>query len=224
MKKLFVIIILFASIILVGCAKTDLTLDIDKDGNTKMSMKFISKQSGSLSQDELLEIKEKYGADNIKKISEGDYNGYIISKSLGNIKDEVIYNNAKKNNLIKLKKNKSFLYTTYDVNFNIKDEIKNNMSKEDSMMMNLIGNTATLNFHIISPLKFIDSNATSSSKNQDGRITYNWEYSLCSVKNIHIKFKIMNYINVAFVIIIILILLAIIYKYRKKKKRNIYTY
>ncbi|MBC6696097.1 hypothetical protein H9L25_04850 [Terrisporobacter mayombei] len=224
MKKLFVIIILFASIILVGCAKTDLTLDIDKDGNTKMSMKFISKQSGSLSQDELLEIKEKYGADNIKKISEGDYNGYIISKSLGNIKDEVIYNNAKKNNLIKLKKNKSFLYTTYDVNFNIKDEIKNNMSKEDSMMMNLIGNTATLNFHIISPLKFIDSNATSSSKNQDGRITYNWEYSLYSVKNIHIKFKIMNYINVAFVIIIILILLAIIYKYRKKKKRNIYTY
>ncbi len=224
MKKLFVIIILFASIILVGCAKTDLTLDIDKDGNTKMSMKFISKQSGSLSQDELLEIKEKYGADNIKKISEGDYNGYIISKSLGNIKDEVIYNNSKKNNLIKLKKNKSFLYTTYDVNFNIKDEIKNNMSKEDSMMMNLIGNTATLNFHIISPLKFIDSNATSSSKNQDGRITYNWEYSLYSVKNIHIKFKIMNYINVAFVIIIILILLAIIYKYRKKKKRNIYTY
>ena len=98
------------------------------------------------------------------------------------------------------------------------------MSKEDSMMMNLIGNTATLNFHIISPLKFIDSNATSSSKNQDGRITYNWEYSLYSVKNIHIKFKIMNYINVAFVIIIILILLAIIYKYRKKKKRNIYTY
>lgn len=224
MKKLFVIIILFASIILVGCAKTDLTLDIDKDGNTKMSMKFISKQSGSLSQDELLEIKEKYGADNIKKISEGDYNGYIISKSLGNIKDEVIYNNSKKNNLIKLKKNKSFLYTTYDVNFNIKDEIKNNMSKEDSMMMNLIGNTATLNFHIISPLKFIDSNATSSSNNQDGRITYNWEYSLYSVKNIHIKFKIMNYINVAFVIIIILILLAIIYKYRKKKKRNIYTY
>lgn len=224
MKKLVVTIILFASIILVGCAKTDLTLDIDKDGNTKMSMKFISKQSGSLSQDELLEIKEKYGADNIKKINEGDYNGYIISKSLGNIKDEVIYNNSKKNNLIKLKKNKSFLYTTYDVNFNIKDEIKNNMSQKDSMMMNIIGNTATLNFHIISPLKFVDSNATSSSKNQDGRITYNWEYSLYSVKNIHIKFKIMNYINVAFVIIIILILLGIIYKYRKKKKRNIYTY
>ena len=79
-----------------------------------------------------------------------------------------------------------------------------------------------MNFHVVTPFKFLESNATDISKNNDGRIEYSWNYTLTNLENIHIKFKAPNIINICIIggLIVFLIIIGIFIFIRKRKMNN----
>lgn len=224
MKKLIALITIFISIfVLTGCVNTDITLDIDKKGNISASAQILSSDYLMKGIDET-KLKESYS--NVEKITEPGKTGYKITENLGNIKDIKIDNNkdlSKYADLIKINQEDKFLYNIYDVNIRLKDYMQKNMSSEEVGILSLLGSGFDLNFHLNTPLKLIESNATSNSE-EDGIHTYNWDFNLGNVDNIHAKVKIPNIKNIAMLVFAIIVLIGIIVfiiKKEKRKKNNI---
>ncbi|WP_195937820.1 hypothetical protein [Romboutsia sp. 1001713B170131_170501_G6] len=224
MKKLTALITIFISIfVLTGCVNTDITLDIDKKGNISASAQILSSDYLMKGIDET-KLKESYS--NVEKITGPGKTGYKITENLGNIKDIKIDNNkdlSKYADLIKINQEDKFLYNIYDVNIRIKDYMQKNMSSEEVGILSLLGSGFDLNFHLNTPLKLIESNATSNSE-ENGIHTYNWDFNLGNVDNIHAKVKIPNIKNIAMLVFAIIVLIGIIVfiiKKEKRKKNNI---
>lgn len=220
MKKLIALITIFISIfVLTGCVNTDITLDIDKKGNISASAQILSSDYLMKGIDET-KLKESYS--NVEKITEPGKTGYKITENLGNIKDIKIDNNkdlSKYADLIKINQEDKFLYNIYDVNIRLKDYMQKNMSSEEVGILSLLGSGFDLNFQLNTPLKLIESNATSNSE-EDGIHTYNWDFNLGNVDNIHAKVKIPNIKNIAMLVFAIIVLIGIIVFIIKKRKKN----
>lgn len=220
MKKLIALITIFISIfVLTGCVNTDITLDIDKKGNISASAQILSSDYLMKGIDET-KLKESYS--NVEKITEPGKTGYKITENLGNIKDIKIDNNkdlSKYADLIKINQEDKFLYNIYDVNIMLKDYMQKNMSSEEVGILSLLGSGFDLNFQLNTPLKLIESNATSNSE-EDGIHTYNWDFNLGNVDNIHAKVKIPNIKNIAMLVFAIIVLIGIIVFIIKKRKKN----
>lgn len=221
MKKILISICMIISVgILTGCINSDITLNIDKKGNASITAQILSSDylmNGINEQ----ELKSNY--DNVEKITEPGKTGYKITENLGNI------SNLKQNNsegkkkfadLVSVKKEDSFLSSTYDINIELKDYISENMSDEEMGMLSLFGSGFDLNFNLNTPIELAESNANSNSK-KDGIYTYNWNLNLSNLENIHVKAKIPNVQNIIIVsalgIILILGLAVFILKKRKNK-------
>ncbi|MEG2848508.1 MAG: hypothetical protein RR904_07100 [Bacilli bacterium] len=222
MRKLFMsITIIMTVLILTGCVNSDISLNIDKKGNASLSAQILSSDylmNGINEQD----LKSNY--DNVEKITEPGKSGYKITEKLGNIKDLNLKDNkglSQYSDIVNIKKEETFFYTTYDVNIKLKDYMQKNISNEEMGVLNLLGSNFDLNFHFNAPMKLIESNASSSSE-KDGIYTYNWDFNLGNIENIQASAKIPNIKNiliVAAISLVVIIGLAIfIIKKRKNKK------
>lgn len=200
MKKLLAILLVCFSILLVGCVNTDITLDIDKKGNMTMAMKLLTNNyvAENITQEDLQKVKEEYKADSIEKINEDNQSGYLLNKDLGNIKDLVSRGNKdiKDSKFINISEEKSLIYNTYDVTLNMKEPLIGQMTEEDLSILSFIGNSASMNLHMTTPFKLVESNATSTFEEKDGRTTYSWDYTLNTLDNIHVKFNVPNFSNI----------------------------
>lgn len=223
MKKIFTPIIIFISvIILTGCVDSDITLNIDKKGNAKLSTQIMGSDylMGDINEQQL---KEKY--DNVEKITEPGKTGYKITENLGNLANLNIKNNkdlSQYSDIIDIKKDQKFFYNIYNVDIKLKDYMQNNMSNEEMGMLSLFGSNFDLGFHLNTPLELISSNATSSSQN-DGVYTYNWDLNLGSLDNIQASVKVPNITNILIVagISLILILGLAVFIIKKRKNKDI---
>ena len=226
MKNILTLLIICVSTILVGCVNVDFTLDIDKIGNETISVKLLTNDylGNNIIQEDLLKIKEKYHVDTIEKVSEDSQSGYLITKKLGNIKDGNLLDNEDilDNKFMNISEEKGLIFNTYDMTIKVNDVIFGNMTQKDLNMINFIGKSANMNFHVVTPFKFLESNATDISKNNDGRIEYSWNYTLTNLENIHIKFKAPNIINICIIggLIVFLIIIGIFIFIRKRKMNN----
>ena len=224
MKKILILLFICFATVLVGCVNTDLTLDIDKSGNANMFMKLLTNEylANKITEEDLENIKKEYKIDSIKKISEDNESGYLLTKKLGNIalgitkEDEVVPNNQ----FIDIEENKGLIFNTYDVNLKLKDAMLGNLSDKDLAMFNLIGDVASMNFHVTSPFKLLQSNATSTVKENDGRTTYNWNYNLNTLENIKIKFRVPNIKNIIIIggVVLVLFIISIVFIIKRKHK------
>ena len=200
MKKLLAILLVCFSILLVGCVNTDITLDIDKKGNMTMAMKLLTNNyvTENITQEDLQKVKEEYKADSIEKINEDNQSGYLLNKDLGNIKDLVSRGNKdiKDSKFINISEEKSLIYNTYDVTLNMKEALIGEMTEEDLSILSFIGNSTSMNLHMTTPFKLVESNATSTFVEKDGRTTYSWDYTLNTLDNIHVKFNVPNFSNI----------------------------
>lgn len=204
MKKLLVLLIICFSTLLIGCVNTDLTLKIDKKGNMTMAMKLLTTNyiATNMTEDYLQNAKEEYEVDSVEKINENNQSGYLLKKDLGNIRDIMYSENKdiKDNKFIDISEEKSFIYNTYDVTLNIKEVILGKMTEKDMSMLSLIGDSASINLHMTTPFKLLDSNSTSIVEEKDGRTSYTWNYTLNTLDSIHIKFKVPNFVNIIMII------------------------
>lgn len=225
MKKVLTLLLVCINIILAGCVNADLTVDIDARGNMNMLMKVLANDNlaNRITYKDLKNIKKEYKIDSLEKISENNQSGYLMTKQLGNIKDRISKTNQdiKNNRMINIIENKGFVFNTYDITLKLKDLINGDVSKEKLSMINLIGNSANMSFHIKSPFKLLDSNATSIQKEEDGRTTYTWSYTLKTLDNINIKFKVPNFTNISIImgVIILIIISCFIFIIRKNKHK-----
>lgn len=223
MKKIFIPIIIFISvIILTGCVDSDITLNIDKKGNAKLSTQIMGSDylMGDINEQQL---KEKY--DNVEKITEPGKTGYKITENLGNLSNLNIKNSkdlSQYSDIIDIKKDQKLFYSIYNVDIKLKDYMQSNMSNEEMGMLSLFGSNFDLGFHLNTPLELISSNATSTSQN-NGIYTYNWDLSLGNLDNIQASVKIPNITNILIVVgislILILVLAVSIIKKRKNKEK-----
>ncbi|WP_455538537.1 hypothetical protein [Terrisporobacter sp.] len=228
MRKLSILLLVCLTIMLAGCVNTDLTLDIDKKGNMNMSMKVLANDyiASKVTKEDLKNVKEKFVVDDVEKISENGQLGYLLTKKLGNINDSLFKkdNDIKRNKLIDVKEDKGLIFNTYDITLKLKDNIINQVSKKDLQVLNFIGDSVNVNFHVKSPFKLLDSNATSEKKESDGRTVYDWDYTLGTLDNINIKFRVPNLKNIEILIglaVLILICCFIFIKRRKNKKNPV---
>ena len=225
MKKLLISIIMFMTVvILTGCVDSDINLNVDKKGNISLSTQI-------LSNDFLMEnIKEqdlKSKFDNVEKIKDLGKSGFKITENLGNITDLKIKDNKNLSeyaDIIDIKKNEKFLYTMYDVNIKLKDYMQKNMNKEEIGVLNLFGSGFNLGFHLNVPVELTESNATSNSV-KNGIYTYNWDFTLNNLNNIHVEGKVPNIKNililsVAILILIIIVAILIIRKIKNKADKK----
>jgi hypothetical protein len=220
MKKLLIPVIMFMTIItLTGCVDSDITLNIDKKGNTSISTQILSSDylMGNLNEQDL---KTKY--DKVEKITEPGKSGFKITENLGNIADLNVKDNkdiSEYADVIDMKKEEKFLYNIYDVNIKLKDYMKKNMTNEEMGVLNLFGSNFDLDFHLNTPIKLIESNATSSSE-KNGIYTYNWDFTLSSLENIHAKVKVPNITNICILLVGILLVIILLIVLIIKKKKN----
>ncbi|MEG0857453.1 MAG: LPXTG cell wall anchor domain-containing protein [Terrisporobacter sp.] len=221
MKKIVTLLLVCLSIMLVGCVNTDVTLDIDKNGNSSVSMKLLTSDylSEGLNESDLQNIKEEYQADTIEAISENGQSGYLLTKKLGNLKEtQSVKDDNTMNEYFEINKESGFLFDVYDVNIKIKDALFSDMTAEEKSMLSYFGTSANMNFHVKTPFELLESNATSTNE-EEGKTVYNWNYNLNTLDNIHVKFKFINIVNIG-VIIAGVILLAGLGIYFYKRKRN----
>lgn len=222
MKKVLNILIVCISVfILNGCVNTDVSLDIDKKGDIKLQAKLLSSEY-LISKINENELKNTYK--DVEKITESGKTGYKITDNLGNIKNLNIEDSKKLEeykDLVSIKKKEEFIYNMYDINIHLKDYLNNGMNSEELSIINLIGSGVDVNLHLNTPLELIESNATSSSKD-NGINTYNWEFNLSNIDNIHVKTRIPNIKNISMVgisiLIIIFTLILMIFIAKKKRK------
>ncbi|MEG2789917.1 MAG: hypothetical protein RR942_19115 [Romboutsia sp.] len=220
MRKLTVLItMIITTVILTGCVNSDITLDIDKKGNASLSAQILSNESliNGINESDL-----KANYDNVEKITEDGKSGYRITENLGNITDLNLKDNkdmSKYADIVDIKTKKQFFYTVYDVNIKLKDYMKNNLSNEELGVLNLFGSNFNLNFHLNTPMKLLQSNATSTS-DKDGTYTYNWDLNLANLENIQASAKVPNVTNILIASIITIVVVVILAIFILKKRKN----
>lgn len=223
MKKLLALLLICLNIVLVGCANTDLTLDIDKKGNMTVDMKLLMTNyiTTNMIEDVLQSVKKDYNIDSVEKIKENNKSGYLLIKNLGNIKDAISNKNKdmKENEFIDISKEKSLIYDTYKVTLNIKKIILGETTEKDMGIIDFIGNPTNINFHMTTPFKLLESNATNIAEIEDGRTTYTWNYTLNILDNMYIKFKVPNFVNISIMICGVLAIIISIFIIKKKKNK-----
>ncbi|WP_338563204.1 hypothetical protein QJR60_06085 [Paraclostridium sordellii] len=219
MRKFIVLItMIITTTILAGCVNSDITLDVDKKGNASLTAQILSNDTlmKGINEDDL---KQSY--DSVEKITDEGKTGYRITKNLGNITNLDLKNNkdmSKYADIVDINTQNKFFYTIYDVNIKLKDYMKKNLSSEEMGILNLFGSNFDLNFHLNTPIKLINSNATTTS-DKDGVYTYNWDFSLGNLENIQASAKIPNVTNILIVSIIsiIVVIILAIFIIRKRK-------
>lgn len=219
MRKFIVLItMIITTTILAGCVNSDITLDVDKKGNASLTAQILSNGTlmKGINEDDL---KQSY--DSVEKITDEGKTGYRITKNLGNITNLDLKNNkdmSKYADIVDINTQNKFFYTIYDVNIKLKDYMKKNLSNEEMGILNLFGSNFDLNFHLNTPIKLINSNATTTS-DKDGVYTYNWDFSLGNLENIQASAKIPNVTNILIVSIIsiIVVIILAIFIIRKRK-------
>ncbi|AUN14808.1 DUF3153 domain-containing protein [Paraclostridium sordellii] len=219
MRKFIVLItMIITTTILAGCVNSDITLDVDKKGNASLTAQILSNDTlmKGINEDDL---KQSY--DSVEKITDDGKTGYRITKNLGNITNLDLKNNkdmSKYADIVDINTQNKFFYTIYDVNIKLKDYMKKNLSNEEMGILNLFGSNFDLNFHLNTPIKLINSNATTTS-DKDGVYTYNWDFSLGNLENIQASAKIPNVTNILIVSIIsiIVVIILAIFIIRKRK-------
>ncbi|CEN90758.1 Protein of uncharacterised function (DUF3153) [[Clostridium] sordellii] len=219
MRKFIVLItMIITTTILAGCVNSDITLDVDKKGNASLTAQILSNDTlmKGINEDDL---KQSY--DSVEKITDDGKTGYRITKNLGNITNLDLKNNkdmSKYADIVDINTQNKFFYTIYDVNIKLKDYMKKNLSSEEMGILNLFGSNFDLNFHLNTPIKLINSNATTTS-DKDGVYTYNWDFSLGNLENIQASAKIPNVTNILIVSIIsiIVVIILAIFIIRKRK-------
>lgn len=225
MKKLLISIVMFMTVVILsGCVDSDITLNVDKKGNVSVSTQILSNDYLMKNIKEQ-DLKSKF--DNVEKIKESGKSGFKITENLGNITDLKIKDNKNLSeyaDIIDIKKNEKFLYTMYDVNIKLKDYMQKNMSKEEMGVLNLFGSGFNLGLHLNVPVELTESNATSNSV-KNGIYTYNWDFTLNNLNNIHVEGKVPNIKNililsVAILILIIILAILIIRKIKNKADKK----
>lgn len=219
MRKFIVLItMIITTTILTGCVNSDITLDVDKKGNASLTAQILSNDTLMKGINEN-DLKQSY--DRVEKITDEGKTGYRITKNLGNITNLDLKNNkdmSKYADVVDINTQNKFFYTIYDVNIKLKDYMKKNLSNEEMGILNLFGSNFDLNFHLNTPIKLINSNATTTS-DKDGVYTYNWDFSLGNLENIQASAKIPNVTNILIVSIIsiIVVIILAIFIIRKRK-------
>lgn len=219
MRKFIVLItMIITTTILTGCVNSDITLDVDKKGNASLTAQILSNDTLMKGINEN-DLKQSY--DSVEKITDEGKTGYRITKNLGNITNLDLKNNkdmSKYADVVDINTQNKFFYTIYDVNIKLKDYMKKNLSNEEMGILNLFGSNFDLNFHLNTPIKLINSNATTTS-DKDGVYTYNWDFSLGNLENIQASAKIPNVTNILIVSIIsiIVVIILAIFIIRKRK-------
>lgn len=222
MKKLLILLLVSISIVLVGCVNSDFTLDIDKKGNETLYAKILTDDyiTEKISKEALSTIKDKFKADKLEEISEDNQKGYLLTKKLGNIKDVKSSENKDKvsNEYIDIQKENNLIFDTYNVNVKIKDAFLGELKEESLGIIDFLGQSAHINFHIVTPFKLLESNATNVYKQEDNRINYSWNYSLDELENIHVKFRVPNIKSIIIIGVGIILLIAIFIFLKRKNK------
>ena len=229
-KKLLLFMCLISVFIFCGCVDTNITLDIDKKGNTTLYSDILVKDSlfKNLSEEEMNELKSKY--DKIEKITSPGKSGYRVTEKVGNLKDikgnklSELKGAEEFKNLVNLKIDKKMFYNIYDIKFNIKDYMLKNANSSTSVeqsktVLAAIGNSSNVNFNLSIPIKLIESNATNSSES-NGKHIYSWNYTLNSMDNIYIKAKVYNIQNIILSLIAVIFIIVVIIILILKRKNT----
>lgn len=233
MKKILLTIFSIVSVFMLsGCVDTNITVDIEKNGDTIVSSDILVKDAffEKLSKSEMDKLKKEY--DVIEKITTPGKSGYRVTDKMGNLKN-INENNLAKlkgadefKDIIDLKVDKKLLYNTYDINFKIKDYMLENKksaseSESNKTILSAIRNSSNVNFNLKLPVELIESNAT-STRESEGKHVYSWNYTLDNMDNIHVKANIYNVKNIILITMLVITLMAvvIILILRMRKNRN----
>lgn len=240
MKKTMKLLSLLAVVILMsGCVKYDIGMEIRKDKSVNISI--ISAVDSSLMGDEQTVDEDEIKALEDKgftatKYEDDNWNGYTLTKKYKNIdeissKDPVTVEltdlaSNEKDNIATFFQKKSGLFTTkYIANFTLDarsdedDESDEEMDEDMQQLLDRMTASMELNYHVTLPSKASSSNATKVS--DDGK-TLTWNLKFNEVNDIKYEFAIINPITVAIAVgigaLVIMLVVLFILKGRGQKK------
>lgn len=229
-KKLLLFMYLISIFIFCGCVDTNMTIDIDKKGNTTLYSDILVKDSmfKNLSEEEINKLKSKY--DKVEKITSPGKSGYRVTEKVENLKNikgnklSEIKGAEEFKNLVDLKIDKKIFYSIYNIKFNIKDYMLENANsstsiEQDKTVLTAIKNSSNVNFNLNLPIKLIESNATTSSES-NGKYIYSWNYTLNNMDNIYVKAKVYNVQNIILSSFIVIVVIAVVTILIIRMKRN----
>ena len=219
-KKIILIASMFIALLICGCVDTNITLDIDKSGDTTLYSDVLVKDYlfKRLSEEDLESLKEQ--SDSIEKITAPGKSGYRITKKLGNLKElkkqeiEELISEGEFKDLIEIKNDKNIFYDTYDIKINIKDymlESKDTSTTQEvsNMILSALDNSSSINFNFKAPFELLESNSTISSEN-DSKYIYTWNYTPNNMDNINVKVKVYNIKNIIMISIASIVIIGIL--------------
>lgn len=233
-KKIILVINMLIVLLVCGCVDTNITVDIERNGDMTLYSEVLVKDYvfESLSEEELKSLKEQF--DNVEKITALGQSGYKITKNLGNLKEsknqklDDLINEGERKDLIEINNDKNIFYDTYEIKFNIKDYMLENKDTSTSQgvineILSALFNSSNINFNLKVPFELLESNSTTSNEN-DNKYIYTWNYTPSNMDNIHVKAKVYNTKNIIIIsmasIVIIGILTLIVLKINKKNKMD----
>lgn len=201
---------------LTGCVDVDLTLDIEKNGSSKLIVELLG-ESYLMNEINQSELEAEY--DLVEVIPEGTKVKYKLTQNLDLDKD-MEFENTTANEYLDITKEGGLFSNTYTVNARLKDAMYSEMTSEDMSMMSIIGNSVPFRLHLKSPFKLEETNATTVEE-VDGKTVYNWDYTLGNMNNISIKAKLPNFVGIiGFIAMLAMLAIgAVVFvRFRNKKK------
>lgn len=215
MKKIFILLSVLCMTMLTGCVDIDLTLDIEKNGSSKLVLE-LQGESYIMNEIDKSELESQY--DKVEVIPEGSKIKYVLTQNIDkdmNTDNEAV--NDSVDEYLDITKKGGLFTNTYTVNARLKDAMYSNMTSEEKSMMSFVGNSVPFKLHLKSPFKLEETNATSVEE-VDGKTVYNWDYTLGNMDNISITAKLPNFIGIIGFVAVLAIAIVVFIKFRKNKQ------
>ncbi|MFA6939427.1 MAG: DUF3153 domain-containing protein [Clostridiaceae bacterium] len=234
MKKLIgVLLTILLAVSLTGCVKgkVHLTINKDKTADVEISLgmeKSLYSMMGGADPFAELKTSLKKEGYKVSDYTDDTYSGIVgknhysdLDKSIKEIK---LSDKAVLSGNDSLKVDKGFFFNKYTINTNLDMSSiasDTNISEDEKKLQDMFIKSISFDFIITTPMKAINSNAASVSKDKK---TYTWKLVPGKNNNINLTLKVPNTVRIILtsaVILLIIILLVIIIKRKNKKEEEI---
>jgi len=232
-KFIGILLTVFLAIGLTSCVKGKIHLTINKDKTADVEINLgMEKSLYSMlgTTDPFAELKtslEKEGY-KVTNFNDDNYSGIVgknhysdLDKSMKELK---LSDKAVLSGNDSLKVDKGFFFNKYIINTNLDMSSltsDTNITEEEKKFQDMFIKSMSFDFIVTMPIKAIDSNATSISKDKK---TYTWKLIPGKNNNISLTLKVPNMVRIIItcaVILLIIILAVIIIKKKNKKEEEI---
>ncbi|MGM9986289.1 MAG: hypothetical protein ACI35O_03575 [Bacillaceae bacterium] len=225
MKRTWLLFNLAVVVFLAGCVQVDVTVDIDKLGNAKLTYEsFVDDyvaQIGNIDPSQVGDLASYF--DDVKEVEKDGETGVVATKELGNVLLLTFVNTNKLEleqfkDQVHITKQSSFFYDTYKVKIKVIDAIIKELPREYRALLPLYAKQIKLNLNLNIPIELEAENATKS--NVDGtQNSYNWEFTLNDQgKELEATAKLWNIKHIALLTGGILLVLVILFIWKRKRK------